>query len=36
MVSKGALPVRQLGTTDMQITRVGFGSWVVGGDWAIG
>ena len=30
------LPVRQLGRTDMHITRVGFGSWAVGGDWAVG
>jgi aryl-alcohol dehydrogenase-like predicted oxidoreductase len=30
------LPVRQLGLTDMRITRVGFGSWAVGGDWAVG
>jgi aryl-alcohol dehydrogenase-like predicted oxidoreductase len=25
------LPVRQLGTTDMNITRVGFGAWAIGG-----
>jgi aryl-alcohol dehydrogenase-like predicted oxidoreductase len=31
-----ALPVRQLGRTDMHITRVGFGSWAVGGNWAVG
>jgi aryl-alcohol dehydrogenase-like predicted oxidoreductase len=31
-----SLPVRQLGRTDMHITRVGFGSWAVGGDWAVG
>ena len=31
------LPLRRLGTTDMRITRVGFGSWAVGGgDWAVG
>jgi len=36
MTAKSALPVRQLGTTDMKITRVGFGSWAVGGDWAVG
>ncbi len=31
------LPTRQLGTTDMQITRVGFGAWAIGGsDWAFG
>ena len=29
------LPTRRLGTTDMQITRVGFGAWAIGGpDWA--
>lgn len=26
-----ALPTRQLGTTDMSITRVGFGAWAAGG-----
>ena len=32
-----ALPVRQLGTTDMEITRVGFGAWATGGGgWAYG
>ena len=36
MTTKSALPVRRLGTTDMRITRVGFGSWAVGGDWAVG
>jgi aryl-alcohol dehydrogenase-like predicted oxidoreductase len=30
------LPLRPLGRTDMRITRVGFGSWAVGGDWAVG
>ena len=31
------LPLRRLGRTDMHITRVGFGSWAVGGaDWAVG
>jgi aryl-alcohol dehydrogenase-like predicted oxidoreductase len=29
-----ALPTRQLGTTDMHLTRAGFGAWAVGGgDW---
>src|SRR3982074_1279484 len=29
------LPTRQLGTTDMRITRVGFGAWAIGGaGWA--
>ncbi|HUB47469.1 MAG TPA: aldo/keto reductase [Acetobacteraceae bacterium] len=32
-----ALPKRQLGRTNMQITRVGFGAWAIGGgDWAVG
>src|SRR5271163_2085396 len=30
------LPTVRLGRTDMHITRVGFGSWAVGGDWAFG
>ena len=31
------LPTRQLGTTDMDITRVGFGAWATGGGgWAYG
>ncbi len=30
------LPTRPFGRTDMRITRVGFGSWAVGGDWAVG
>jgi aryl-alcohol dehydrogenase-like predicted oxidoreductase len=29
---KTSLPVRQLGTTDMNITRVGTGAWAIGGD----
>lgn len=30
-----ALPTRRLGTTDMHITRVGFGAWAIGGGgWA--
>jgi aryl-alcohol dehydrogenase-like predicted oxidoreductase len=36
MARNASLPVRQLGLTDMRITRVGFGSWAVGGDWAVG
>jgi aryl-alcohol dehydrogenase-like predicted oxidoreductase len=28
--------VRKLGTSGMEITAVGFGSWAVGGDWAFG
>ncbi len=32
-----ALPTRRLGKTDMNITRVGFGAWAIGGsDWAVG
>ena len=35
--SASVLPVRRLGRTDMQITRVGFGAWAIGGaDWAVG
>ena len=31
------LPTRPLGTTGMDITRVGFGAWAIGGgDWAFG
>ncbi|MEN7538597.1 aldo/keto reductase [Aurantiacibacter flavus] len=31
------LPVRPLGHTGMDITRVGFGAWAIGGpDWAVG
>jgi len=34
---KTPLPTRQLGTTDLSITRVGFGAWATGGgDWAYG
>jgi len=36
MANLGNLATRRLGTTDMRITRVGFGSWAVGGDWAVG
>ena len=32
-----ALPTRPLGRTEMQLTRVGFGAWAVGGaEWAFG
>jgi aryl-alcohol dehydrogenase-like predicted oxidoreductase len=30
------LATRRLGTTDMDITRVGFGAWAIGGEWAFG
>jgi aryl-alcohol dehydrogenase-like predicted oxidoreductase len=36
MAHHNSLPVRQLGRTDMHVSRVGFGSWAVGGDWAVG
>jgi aryl-alcohol dehydrogenase-like predicted oxidoreductase len=36
MDSQVPLPTVRLGSTDMAITRVGFGSWAVGGDWAVG
>ncbi len=36
-VSRTGLPTRRFGTTDMAITRVGFGAWAIGGpDWAAG
>jgi aryl-alcohol dehydrogenase-like predicted oxidoreductase len=35
-IKSGSLPQVRLGRTDMHITRVGFGSWAVGGDWAVG
>ena len=35
--SLSTVPTAQLGTTDMAITRVGFGAWALGGaDWAAG
>src|SRR5439155_3259165 len=36
-IMRTTLPTRQLGTTDLNITRVGFGAWAVGGGgWAFG
>jgi aryl-alcohol dehydrogenase-like predicted oxidoreductase len=36
-MSNTSFPTRRLGSTDMHITRVGFGAWAVGGaDWAVG
>ncbi len=36
-MSKTSLPLRPLGTTGMNITRVGFGAWAIGGgEWAFG
>ena len=34
--SAKTLPAVPFGRTGMNITRVGFGSWAVGGDWAVG
>jgi len=34
--SSEGLPTVPFGRTGMHITRVGFGSWAVGGDWAVG
>ena len=35
--SAADLPTQRLGRTDMEITRVGFGAWAIGGgDWAFG
>src|ERR1700733_10192131 len=34
--STKTLPTVPFGRTGMNITRVGFGSWAVGGDWAVG
>jgi len=37
MTASRALPTRRFGRTDMEITRVGFGAWAIGGpDWAFG
>lgn len=36
MAAERTLPVRRLGRTDMHVTRVGFGSWAIGGEWAFG
>src|ERR1700693_5212797 len=36
MANLGNLATRRLETTDMWITRVGFGAWAIGGDWAVG
>src|SRR6266516_4658562 len=36
-IMRTTLPTRQLGTTDLNITRVGFGAWAIGGGgWAFG
>ena len=31
MPASTALPTRRFGLTDMEITRVGFGAWAIGG-----
>ncbi len=36
MSNNTSLPTIPFGRTGMNITRVGFGSWAVGGDWAVG
>jgi len=36
MTNTTSLPTVKFGGTDMNISRVGFGSWAVGGDWAVG
>jgi aryl-alcohol dehydrogenase-like predicted oxidoreductase len=37
LASRGTLPRTRLGRTDMEITRVGFGAWAIGGgDWIFG
>ena len=36
-IDTATLPTRRFGRTDMNITRVGFGAWAIGGaDWAAG
>jgi aryl-alcohol dehydrogenase-like predicted oxidoreductase len=30
------MKTRQLGNSDMRITRIGFGAWAIGGDWQFG
>jgi len=34
--SSSRLPLRRLGRTDLEITRVGLGTWAIGGPWAFG
>lgn len=36
MTAPATLPTAQLGTTDLQITRVGMGAWAIGGGWKFG
>ncbi len=36
-MTRGALPTRRLGSSGLEITRVGFGAWAIGGgDWRYG
>ena len=30
------MDTRQLGTSDLHITPIGFGAWAIGGDWKFG
>lgn len=36
MASGTSLPTHTLGNSGMELTRIGFGSWAVGGDWQFG
>ncbi len=36
MAFSTSLPTRALGNSGMELTRIGFGSWAVGGDWQFG
>ena len=36
LASMEKLPRTRLGRTDMEVTRVGFGAWAIGGDWLFG
>ena len=31
-----SLPKQELGSTGMEITRIGFGAWAIGGEWKVG
>src|SRR5579859_4208946 len=34
MTSSASLPLRTLGNSDLQLSRIGFGAWAIGGgDW---
>ncbi|HUV97532.1 MAG TPA: aldo/keto reductase [Acidobacteriaceae bacterium] len=37
MANKGSIEFRKLGNSDMELTRIGFGAWAIGGDgWSHG